>query len=123
MNFGHTVGHAVEQASGYRLYHGESVDLGMLSAAYISKELRGLSQSDFERIRILLVDILGMRAKVPDFVDRTEVEDKLATDKKAIDGVPQFVTISRIGQLHVEDGKYSAPVPKSLLKEALDYIF
>jgi 3-dehydroquinate synthase len=129
LNFGHTVGHAVEQASKYQLYHGESVAIGTLPALYISRELRGLPQADFDRIRTLLVDGLGMRDKVPDFVDRAVVEGLLANDKKAIDGVPQFVTIEGIGKLHAaqvkgfEEERYSAPVPKSLVKEALDYIF
>jgi len=129
LNFGHTAGHAVEQTSGYRLYHGEAVALGMLAASYISREFRGLPQDDFNRIRSLLVDGLGMPAKVPSDVDRAAVEDLLANDKKAIDGVPQFVTIDSLGKLHAEpvkgskEGKYSSPVPKELVKEALDYIF
>jgi 3-dehydroquinate synthase len=123
LNFAHTIGHAVEQASGYKLYHGEAVALGMLPALYISRELRGLPQESFDRIRSLLVDGLGMRDKVPDFVDRAVVEDLLANDKKVIDGVPQFVTVSSLGELHVEDGRYSAPVPKELVREAMDYIF
>ena len=129
LNFGHTVGHAVEQASKYQLYHGEAVAIGILPALYISRELRGLPQADFDRIRTLLVDRLGMPAKVPDFVDRAKVEALLANDKKVIDGVPQFVTIEGIGKLHAaqvegfEEERYSAPVPKELVKEALDYIF
>ncbi|MBW2978358.1 3-dehydroquinate synthase [Candidatus Woesearchaeota archaeon] len=124
LNFGHTIGHAVEQASGYSLYHGEAVALGLLSALYISRELRGLSREEFDRAEKLLVDGLGMRAKVPPEVDRAVVEDKLANDKKVINGVNQFVTIAGIGKLYVEDSKYSLPIEsKQLLKESMDYIF
>jgi 3-dehydroquinate synthase len=123
LNFGHTIGHAVEQASGYKLYHGEAVAIGMIAAAYISHRLRGLPIKEFDILERILVKGLGMPAKVPSDVDRAAVEDKLANDKKAIDRVPQFVTIDFIGELHAEDEKYSAPVPKELVKEALDYIF
>ena len=64
-----------------------------------------------------------MPDKVPNFIDREQVEEILAHDKKAVDGVPYFVTIDGIGKLHVENGLYSVPIPKKALDEAMDYIF
>jgi len=65
LNFGHTIGHAVEIASDFQLYHGEGVALGMLAALHISHSTRGLSTKEFDRIQEQLINGLGMPFKVP----------------------------------------------------------
>lgn len=120
LNFGHTIGHGVEIVSEFKLNHGESVALGILSALKISQSLNGFK--DLERVQELFSK-LGMPAKVPSYIDRDMVEKRLVNDKKAVDGIPYFVTIDEIGKLHVSDGKYAAPIPKEALKEGLDYVF
>ena len=54
LNFGHTVGHAVEASSGYKLSHGESVAIGMAAAARLSERLHGLPSADASRITALI---------------------------------------------------------------------
>jgi 3-dehydroquinate synthetase len=122
LNFGHTVGHAIEFVSDFKLYHGESVALGMLAALDISEFLGGIDSSARRGAEVLL-SRLGMPAKVPCSINRGVVEKKLSTDKKAVDGVPYFVRIDGIGTLHVEDGQYASPIPKEALMHSLDYIF
>jgi len=122
LNFGHTIGHAVEIASSFGLYHGESVALGILAALDISHSLGGITNSACNDARRLL-SRLGMPIKVPDFVDRDLVENRLVNDKKTVDGIPYFVRIDSIGKLHVENGMYASPIPKQVLSDALDYIF
>ena len=54
LNFGHTVGHAVEASSGYSLSHGESVAIGMVAAARLSERLHGLPADDAARIAAVI---------------------------------------------------------------------
>src|SRR6202007_2695898 len=54
LNFGHTIGHAIEATAGYGKYlHGEAISIGQVAAAQFSRELTGLSLSDVQRIREL----------------------------------------------------------------------
>ncbi len=122
LNFGHTIGHAIEFVSDFKLYHGESVALGILAALDISEFLGGIDSSA-RRAAEALLSRLGMPAKVSRSIDRGLVEKKLSTDKKAVDGVPYFVRIDGIGTLHAEDGQYASPIPKKALDRSLDYIF
>ncbi len=124
LNFGHTKGHAIEIVSGYRIYHGEAVSFGIIAALHISRNIRGFPGEEFERARKLLIEKMGMPEKVPDYVDRKIVEQKLANDKKAVNGVPHFVTLDRIGKLHLTNAsQYAEPIPKEALDRAMDYIF
>ena len=51
LNFGHTIGHAIEKLSDFSLYHGECVGLGIVAASYLSMQLGHISKEDFEKIQ------------------------------------------------------------------------
>ena len=51
LNFGHTIGHAIEKLCGFSLYHGECVGLGILAAAYLSKKQGNLTEEQLAGIR------------------------------------------------------------------------
>lgn len=103
LNFGHTVGHALEALTGYRcLRHGEAVAIGIVAAAKFS-EWRGLcGKEDVKRIQELLTR-LGLSLALP--VRPREVIEALFYDKKVREGVPHFVFTLGIGQVRV------APLP------------
>jgi 3-dehydroquinate synthase len=122
LNFGHTIGHAIEIVSGFKMYHGESVGLGILAALKISHSVNGITSKECDEAESLL-SRLGVPVKVPSYIDRDLVERRLVNDKKIVDGVPYFVRIDGIGNLHVENGQYASPISKNVLKDALDYIF
>ncbi len=122
LNFGHTIGHALEFISNFKLSHGEAVGLGMIAALHISRSLGHLSAEACARAEALLSK-LGVPTKVPSTINRELVEKKLASDKKAVDGVPYFVRIEDIGILHIENSQYASPIPRETLDAALDYIF
>ncbi len=99
LNFGHTVGHAVEAASGYgRVTHGEAVAYGMLVATRLSVR-RGLCPAgDAERLEALLRRF-GL---LPDaFLDPEVLEKYIVRDKKMRDGVLQFVLTPGVGSVTV----------------------
>ncbi len=97
LNFGHTVGHAIETALGYgRVTHGEAVAHGMLVATALSVR-RGLCpEADARRLRRLLeaFSLLGAPVPAPELL-----ESYMVSDKKMRDGVLQFVLTLGVGSV------------------------
>ena len=99
LNFGHTIGHALEAETNYRrLLHGEAVGWGMIAASVIGEEMRVTDGATAERI-IALVQAYGPLPKVS--VDSRRILKRLLSDKKTVGGVPHFVLASGIGQVEV----------------------
>jgi shikimate kinase / 3-dehydroquinate synthase len=99
LNLGHTVGHAIEAASGFRVRHGEAVALGLLAAARLSAR-RGLCPPALEARIAALLRRLGL----PDSVDpwlRREVLGRCAVDKKRADGEIRFVAVIAPGSVRI----------------------
>jgi len=99
LNFGHTIGHAIEKATGYKTYlHGEAIALGMRAAAWLSVWQAGLPESDARRIEsALTANALPLILK-PE-VDRTAILSALGNDKKvAADGGNRWVLLTSLGE-------------------------
>ncbi|MDF7824136.1 3-dehydroquinate synthase [Pontiellaceae bacterium B12227] len=97
LNFGHTVGHAIENVAGYGEYvHGEAVAIGSVYAARASAELCGLSQEDCERIEKIF-QALELPVTAPG-LEWPALREALSVDKKTVGGMPKFVLISEIGK-------------------------
>ncbi|MBU4488895.1 MAG: 3-dehydroquinate synthase [Candidatus Omnitrophica bacterium] len=101
LNYGHTIGHAIESASGYTgLYnHGEAVAIGMLAAANISNKLGMLSEKDASSINSL-VSRAGLPTKIKN-IKLKKIMDAELHDKKFTEGVNAFVLPVRIGKVAV----------------------
>jgi 3-dehydroquinate synthase len=111
LNFGHTLGHAIENAAGYgQFLHGEAVAIGMVYAARLSVALKGISVEESERIEKLLVT-LKLPVAAPGLA-WSDLRSAMAVDKKTVGGLPKFVLTDRIG--HVEFG---CAVPEELMEE------
>jgi 3-dehydroquinate synthase len=118
LNYGHTIGHAVEAAGGYALLHGEAVAIGITAAGLIEVEL-GLSEPGrLDRVRTLL-EKLRMPVKLPRNLADNKVLDVMKHDKKAVDQWPRFVLIDGIGQVHCEDGQYAVQVSRDVVEKVL----
>jgi 3-dehydroquinate synthase len=99
LNFGHTIGHALEAASGYRgLLHGEAVGWGMLAAVEIARELGKLRPADAERISSLIARLGELPRPVP---RREAVLTRLGSDKKVRAGRIHWVLPSRVGEVEI----------------------
>ncbi len=111
LNFGHTVGHALEAASGYQVRHGEAIAWGMLVAARLSHRKTGLSTAELERIERLL-----QRVPKPSLGDlRVQaVLELLRRDKKSRDGRVQFVLLRAIGEPVLCDAVSESEVQETL---------
>ena len=101
LNFGHTIGHAIESLTGYRnITHGEGVSIGMVMAADLSHRLGRCSCEDAERVRGL-VDSLGLMSTPPPF-STDEMIKAIKGDKKVISGEIRFVLMNSIGDVVIE---------------------
>jgi 3-dehydroquinate synthase len=111
LNFGHTLGHAVEAASGYAMGHGSAVAAGMVLEAELGESL-GLTRTGTSERLAEAVGMLGVggSVRVPGGAER--VLSYLGTDKKSRRGRPRFVLLNRVGSVH-EDGGWSQEVPAS----------
>ena len=98
LNFGHTIGHAVEMASDFSIRHGEAIAIGMVAESRISEEL-GLSNAGLEqRLRRTLSGI-GLPIDIPASLDRVRLLDTMQFDKKRLSGVLRFSLPISIGQV------------------------
>ena len=97
LNFGHTVGHAVEAAGGYGQYqHGQSVGLGMRVAARISVMMGLLAESQELRINRLITSV-GLPEKIKG-IRLAKILDLMRHDKKFAAGHNRFVLVEKIGK-------------------------
>jgi 3-dehydroquinate synthase len=102
LNFGHTVGHAVEAAAHYRIPHGEAVSMGMVVISRISAAKGLMPRRDLERLCGLL-DRLQLPCRIPAELRAEELMDLLRHDKKARSGRPHFILSKGIGQILITD--------------------
>jgi 3-dehydroquinate synthase len=96
LNFGHTLGHGLEQASAYKIPHGRAVAWGMVAALRLSEELAGLPPPAAARGRALIRD-LGLLKPLPPLNPQAVLE-ALALDKKRREAGPVFVLLRRLGE-------------------------
>ncbi len=113
LNFGHTLGHAIEAAAGYRKYnHGEAIALGMLLAGQISKKVGFINQVTLKRIEELIKSV-----GLPVLIKGLSLEKILTAyyrDKKFIGGVSRFVLIKDIGRAIIKQD-----LPLEIIKGSL----
>ncbi|WP_174581720.1 3-dehydroquinate synthase [Candidatus Methylacidithermus pantelleriae] len=117
LNFGHTLGHAVEAASGYqKLLHGEAVAVGMWGAALLSHWKSGLSAEELDRIYQALVS-QGLPRELPG-MNREKVQDALLVDKKKRNHTLRWVLLRSLGSPCIRDD-----VTPQELERVFEFVF
>lgn len=114
LNYGHTIGHAIEAASGYigTYNHGEAIAIGMIAAAIISNKMGMLSKKELTEIKSIIAKTkLPTRAKG---FKSPKILAALCHDKKFTHGINRFVLPVRIGRIRVVEN-----VPKKLVAEVI----
>jgi 3-dehydroquinate synthase len=115
LNFGHTIGHAVENSSGYgKFLHGEAISIGQVAAAKLSEKICGLPKREVVRIEHLF-----QRAGLPTQIrlnagQRQKLFAAMRLDKKVSGGEVKFVLARKIGRV-----EFGRRVPADLLEQAL----
>ncbi len=115
LNFGHTIGHALEAISRYGKYlHGEAISIGQVAATNLSAKMLKLKQEEVVRIRALF-ERAGLPTKVRvTAVQRKDLFDAMRLDKKVSRGEIKFVLARHIGKV-----EYGVKVPDEVIEETL----
>jgi 3-dehydroquinate synthase len=116
LNFGHTIGHAIEAVCDYRLRHGESVALGMVAECRLASSLGILEPACTSRLSALL-EKLHLPTRLHESLDLEAVSAYLRLDKKAVSGTPRFALLKGFGAPVVQ-----SDVPAELIRKAVESI-
>ncbi|OQY06323.1 MAG: 3-dehydroquinate synthase [Planctomycetales bacterium 4572_13] len=122
LNYGHTIGHAVESASGFELLHGESVGIGMIAAGKIEQRLGLVADNRLERIKELLLK-LGMPTTIPTALDKQRLIELLRKDKKAVGSWPRFILLESLGTTFCKEGQWAHEVSQDTVEKCLDELY
>ncbi len=119
LNFGHTIGHALEAVADYALPHGEAVALGCIVEAYLSMQLGYLSEAEFRQIQ----DMYSFfPLQLPKSYVRETFIKAMQHDKKKMQGAVRFVLIDKIGHAMPFDGAYCRALDINELETGLDWM-
>ncbi len=119
LNYGHTIGHAVESVSGFELLHGEAVAIGIMAAGLIEIQTGMSDGSRLERIAAIFKK-LSVPVKVPKEMEKEKLLETMKRDKKAVKGRPRFVLLETIGSVHCQDGQYAVEVGTEVIEKVLE---
>ncbi|MBM7555211.1 3-dehydroquinate synthase [Halanaerobacter jeridensis] len=113
LNYGHTIGHALEAVTNYDCYrHGEAVAIGMVAAARIAHKLDMLTVKEVKEHEELISDF-GLPIRF-EGVDHDQIINALTKDKKVEDGVIRFILAEKIGKV-----KILSDIPEAIIREVL----
>lgn len=126
LNFGHTVAHALEAASGYAIPHGRAVAIGMVVESGIACDATGFPRRDADRVATLLGE-LGIDAAWPEGIEVRAVRDAMGRDKKNIGGAVRFALPARIGRMppgpdvtvEIEEGRLRSALDKAAARATM----
>ena len=121
LNYGHTIGHAVESASNYKLLHGQAVTIGIIAANIIEQKL-GLGGK--ERLKVLkrLFGELNISLKIPKNITKRQILDIMSRDKKAVNKWPGFVLLEKTGKVLCKNGQFAHQVERKIVEETIDIL-
>jgi len=115
LNFGHTIGHALETETGYRQFlHGEAVAWGMIAATHIAQAVGALKPMEAARVTSAVLSL----GKLPVVnASAKKIVGRLGSDKKARGGKVHFILPTKIGTVNVTAG-----IPDNVVLEAVEYV-
>lgn len=116
LNFGHTIGHAIEHCSNYQITHGTAVFIGIVIESYISLQLNILKNEDFQKI---LSFVLSLDLKIIP-ISKEDLYKALLKDKKNFKK-PKFIILKSIGKVK-HDIEYSFEIPQTVLEKSLNFL-
>jgi 3-dehydroquinate synthase len=114
LNFGHTIGHGIENAAGYgRLLHGEAISLGLVAACRLSVEKSGLPQAAADQILAALARH-HLPQKLPADISTDSILNALRKDKKFHAGAIRFVLLRTLGDAFVSDSVTAVDIEQAI---------
>lgn len=121
LNFGHTIGHALETLTNYKISHGEAVAIGIVVESYLAVELGYLERDAFYRIREIF-DKYGSPVRLAIRLSPEAILKAMILDKKSLKGRPRFVILSGIGSCLAFGANFCTPIEEHTLINALEWM-
>ncbi|HEX2601971.1 MAG TPA: 3-dehydroquinate synthase [Gemmatimonadaceae bacterium] len=118
LNFGHTIGHAVELVSGYSLLHGESVAIGMALEGRLAERI-GVAQAGTAATITKVLQTAGLPTELPEGFDPDDLIRAMRSDKKGLSGKVRFALPLRIGAMAGSEAGWTVSVSDDQLREVL----
>lgn len=115
LNFGHTIGHAVETLLEFKLVHGECVSIGMVAATYISYKRGNITKQELDDLETIL-NYFKLPTQIRG-IDSNDIYNQMFLDKKVSNNVLSFVLLNKIGDVF-----RTKDITKNEILEAIDYI-
>ena len=115
LNFGHTLGHAIEKRMNFTMLHGDCVAVGALAASYISYKRGYLSEAQLHDVKAIL-EAFSLPVSLP-VMDTEEIIEITQSDKKMEAGQIQFILIEDLGKAFID-----TTVTKEEMREALEFV-
>ena len=117
LNYGHTLGHAIEAVTGYSaVLHGEAVAMGMVAVAEMGCSLGLIDEALVARHR-RLIERFGLPTQSPPGLGRAEIVEAMSRDKKVVGGKQRWILLESVGNPIVRDD-----VPAEVVSEAIDAV-
>ena len=120
LNFGHTIGHALEKASAYKIPHGRAVAVGMAVEAKASNLMGFFPDEDLERL-LDLMRAFQLSFRIRKGMDGVAILRAVQRDKKKRRGVARYALPRRIGEMLTDGEAFAVPVPERTIRKALDH--
>ncbi len=118
LNFGHTIGHAVENLSVYGITHGEAISIGMIAEGKLAVQMGLWSSYDLDRLGSLIKQA-GLPSEIPADMETKIIVDTMKLDKKSRGGQIEMALPSRIGEMADKEGSYGLRVDEHLIAEVI----
>jgi 3-dehydroquinate synthase len=118
LQYGHTLGHPVEHLSGYTLYHGESVAIGMVIAARVARILRACGD-DLVALHEEIVSRFGLPRRIPRGIPARDVVEACRYNKRYLTEGTRMALLEAVGRPWTVSGQYVVPVANEVLLEAI----
>ncbi|MFC1987847.1 3-dehydroquinate synthase [Chloroflexota bacterium] len=115
LNYGHTVGHAIESVSDFKVQHGEAVAIGMIAEARIANKLGLLDNNTLTRLKNVIAGA-GLPTKIPN-LELERLIQAMKHDKKILQGRIKFVLPKSIGEVSITDDVSPALIEQALIEQ------
>lgn len=121
LNFGHTIGHAIEKITDYKILHGYAVGYGILVEAQISRQRGLISSDDFLNILNSMGD-LGLCCKEFKNFDADSIVNNCVNDKKNKNQQIRMVLLSGVGQAYIDQGQCTHAVSENEIHQGIEAV-
>ncbi len=121
LNYGHTIGHALESASNYKILHGQAVAIGIIAANIIEQKLGLGGEKRIQALKDIFAK-LEIDLNIPKSITKKKILDIISRDKKAVQKWPRFVLLEKTGKVLCSDGQYAHKVEREIVADAIDIL-